>query len=371
MMKKVREGFFIALLTLPLAFPVYASVGTEGAAFLEIPVGARPAALGGSYSALANDAYAPVLNPAGLGFLNSTELAGQHLSYISPNYYEFGSFVHPLSKGKALGVSAQYFTTGDIPGTNLDGSSFGTFSNHYGAYALAYGQAVTDSLALGASAKWINAALADVSANAYAADLGALFKASESLSLAATLTNMGTNLKFLQEGDPLPMEGHLGAAYKVSNSFLLTAEGVYGRNSAGSGHFGMEWRPIEMVALRTGYRTDTLKGLSPLAGLTTGVGLNIWGQEFSYAWLPMGDLGNTQYFSLLIKFGVQEEEKKNMIQYQEIKTHRTVKRHSNESQADQATEPEYQQLMQLLNESDTHTAQNAASPVNPSLGVQR
>src|SRR5438128_404090 len=55
--------------------------GTEGASFLEIPVGARPAALGDAYTALATDAYAPLYNPAGLGFSRQTELAGQHISY--------------------------------------------------------------------------------------------------------------------------------------------------------------------------------------------------------------------------------------------------------------------------------------------------
>src|SRR5260221_4713841 len=85
-----------------------ADSGTEAASFLDIPVGGRPAALGASYSALASDAYAPVWNPAGLGFLSNTELAGMHLSYLETISYEFSSFVHPLSAGRSLRVSAQY-----------------------------------------------------------------------------------------------------------------------------------------------------------------------------------------------------------------------------------------------------------------------
>src|SRR5450631_2020075 len=53
--------------------PVWASAGTEGASFLDIPVGAGPAALGSAYTALATNAYAPVWNPAGLGMLNGNE----------------------------------------------------------------------------------------------------------------------------------------------------------------------------------------------------------------------------------------------------------------------------------------------------------
>src|SRR4029077_14185720 len=75
---------WIALL-LSLAFPFYGSSmaqafsGSEGASFLELPVGARPAALGSAYTMLAEDAYAPVWNPAGLAFLDNPQFAGMHM----------------------------------------------------------------------------------------------------------------------------------------------------------------------------------------------------------------------------------------------------------------------------------------------------
>src|SRR4051812_32695971 len=70
------------------ASAVHGQAGTEGASFLDIPVGGRPAALGGAYAAQAFDAYAPVYNPAGLGFLQRNELAGMHLSYLDTINYE-------------------------------------------------------------------------------------------------------------------------------------------------------------------------------------------------------------------------------------------------------------------------------------------
>src|SRR5206468_3007170 len=95
-----------------------------------------------------------------------------------------------------------------------------------------------------------------------------------------------------------------------------------------SAHLGAEWHPIEMLALRSGYRTDTVKELSPLAGYSLGMGLQAWGSELAYAWLPYGDLGNTHYFSLLMKFGEADRAKRNLIQYQDIKRHRTAKQGS-------------------------------------------
>lgn len=353
-----RVGLFIALLaafslcTFPIAQRSFASSGTEGASFLDIPVGAGPASMGSAYTALANDAYAPTWNPAGLGFVNAPSFAGQHLSYIDSNAYEYGSFVYPFGGTRALGVSAQYWTSGNIPGTDLAGNSQGDFSSHYGSYNLAYGQRLSDRLSLGLSGKWINAQIQDVSANAYAADLGSMYKLWDNLTLAGTLTNLGSPLKFISQADSLPMAFHLGAAYQPTNHWNLVGEGVYEKTGLASAHVGLEWKPMDMLALRAGYRTDTIDGLSALAGFTTGIGLQLWGQEFAYAWLPMGDLGNTNYFSAVLRFGSPAEEQ-GVIQHQDIKRHRSV-----EDKPD--TQPEYQELMELLNTSEQRAAQAPA-----------
>ncbi len=354
--------FAFCLLTFDL--PLHAASGSEGAAFLEIPVGAGPAALGSAYSALAHDAYAPIYNPAGLGFVNNTQLAAQHLSYLESINYEFGSLVTPLKANiSAFGASIQYLGSGSINRTEVDssgaainnGDQTGTFSSYFASYNLAYGQKVLERLALGVTGKMIRAKIDDVSASAYALDLGGLYKANDKLNLSATVNNLGTKINFLNQSDPLPLEGHVGAAYDVRRNITTTAEVVYSKSGLASGRFGAEWTPLEAISLRTGYKTETTKGLSALAGLTVGLGLHLFGQEFAYAWLPYGDLGDTQYFSLLLKFGAHEEARRNLIQYQSIKAHRSVK--SKTAIDKSATmDPEYQQLMQLLQTNDAHVA---------------
>src|SRR5262245_17051637 len=107
---------FLFFLIYP-SIPAQASSGTEGASFLDIPVGAGPAALGSAYSAQADDVYASVWNPAGLGFLPSTQIAGQHLSYLESINYEYLGFAHPFQEKGGIGFSVQYLTSGDIPRT--------------------------------------------------------------------------------------------------------------------------------------------------------------------------------------------------------------------------------------------------------------
>jgi hypothetical protein len=372
-MKKQSIAAIVAVMGL-MHNPVksFGSAGTEGASFLDIPVGADPAALGSAYTALATNAYAPVWNPAGLGMLSGNEVAAQHLSYLQSMDYEFLSFVHPFDKDRdsdthrGIGFSVQYLGSGDINRTDIDasgapinnGNPIGTFSSYYAAYNLSYGQTLTDKLSLGLTGKMIQAKIDDVSANAYAADVGGLYKMNDKVQLGASLDNMGNQLKFLSEGDDLPMALKISGAYRPSSHYLLTAEGDYSKNGLASFHTGGEWRPMEAISLRVGYKTDTLNGLSPIAGLTAGLGLHVWGQEFAYAWAPYGDLGDAQYFSLLVRFGAEEEQKRNLIQYQTIKTHRTAKQGTD---GKDNLEPEYQQLMQLLSDDDTHVARGSSS----------
>jgi len=327
-----------------------AAPGREAASFLDIPVGGGPAALASAYTALATDAYAPVYNPGGLGFVDSTQIAAQHLSYLESIHYEFLSLVRPINNTNAWGASAQYLGSGDIAGTNGSGDSTGNYSTHFAAYSLAYSHRFKEKLAVGFSGKLIDAKIADASAHAYAVDIGGLYKVTDRFNLAAALTNAGTKLKFLSDGGALPLTFKCGGAYQPSRQWKMVAEGDYAGYGLLSGRTGVEWKPLELVAIRAGYRTDTTKELGMIAGLTTGVGLDLWGQELSYAWVPYGDLGTTQYFSMLIRFGGREEERRNLIQYRNIKTHKLVKNQRDDS----GDKLEYEQLMQLLDVGDVY-----------------
>ena len=277
--------------------------GTEGASFLDIPVGGRPAALGGAYSALATDAYAPVWNAAGLGFLPSTQLSGMHVEYPASSAYEFASLVHPLGSGNGLGFAAQYFHLDQSTGRDANGNDIGSFTSHYGAYSLSFGHSFNKEFSLGAAVKLIDARIADVSARAVAADFGALYRPTERLAIAAVAANLGSKLTFLEQGDRLPQNYRLGAVYGLAKAVDVAAETAYDQTTLLSGRFGVEWRPAAALALRAGYRTETTSRLSAEAGLTTGFGLTVAGQRFDYAWLPLGDLGQTQYFSVVLSFG--------------------------------------------------------------------
>lgn len=277
--------------------------GTEGASFLDIPVGGRPAALGGAYSALATDGLAPVWNPAGLGLLSAAQLAATHLSYVDSISYEQGSLALPVGTASGIGASVQYLHPKAMTERGLDGAELDAFSSHYGAYGISYGLGLTRRLSAGVGGKLIEARLGRTSARAFAGDAGLLYKAAAGLRLAFVATGFGAKLRFLEQEDRLPESYRAAAAWELGRSLSLAAEAAYDRTDLLAGRFGAEWRPAGLLALRAGYRTETARRLPGVTGVTAGFGLTFLGQRFDYAWVPLGDLGATSYFSVLIAFG--------------------------------------------------------------------
>src|SRR5579864_4600237 len=204
----MRRNPWLCLALLALPAPGRASSGTEGASFLDIPVGAGPASLGSAYTAQAFNAYAPIWNPAGLGFADAVEVAGTHQSYLQSIHYDYLGIAVPFgrssrrdnsSPASGLGAAVQYLGSGDITSRDEQGNITGSFSTTFAAYSLAFGQGVSDRLSLGVTGKAITESISDASAHAYAGDAGALYKANDRLYLAAVVANVGPQVKLVNE----------------------------------------------------------------------------------------------------------------------------------------------------------------------------
>ena len=301
-----RGAALVGALALFIPGVAAAAAGREGAGFLEIPVGAEPAALGSAYTALAENAYATVWNPAGLALVDVTQIAGMHLSYLESISYEHLSGAIPLPSenddAKALGFSIQSLSSGDIQRRDVTGTVTGSFSTTFGAYGVGYGQKIGDHSALGLMGKAIREKISDASATAYAADVGWLYFAAPNFTWGAAFSNVGPAIRLVDQSDPLPFQGRLGAAWRIDPDFRLSSDLIYRRNGPAAGALGLEWSNSTYFALRGGYNSSHIKELGPIAGMTAGGALRFWGQEFAYAWVPFGDLGSTHYFSLLIRF---------------------------------------------------------------------
>ncbi|MBI4376206.1 MAG: hypothetical protein HY549_07120 [Elusimicrobia bacterium] len=120
------------------------------------------------------------------------------------------------------------------------------------------------------------------------------------------LRGASPGLKFVERADPLPLSVGMGASIRVMGSMQV---------AAGFNHFphdrqtqlslGTEFSPVNGFSLRGSYGLARSGGGSDggLGQIAGGVGLQHAGYRLEYAFVPMGELGNTQRISLGFRFG--------------------------------------------------------------------
>ena len=273
--------------------------GSSGGLTLLEAAGARAAGLGEAMSAVGDDVTAAVYNPAALATLTSPQVSFSYLKGIADDASG------RLHLGRPdMGVAVSYYNAGKVD--LLDGS--GTRSvNAETDLAATFGVATQrGDNQWGAAVKYLSSQLAETDrARAFALDLGVRRQLGSRLVIGSALQNFGTQLKFVNEGDPLPRLLRVGAAFQATHGrapLLLNAEAPYLFNEKElRPAFGAEIH-VGPLAFRAGYRTgSSVDGLSVGAGFATG-GLLI---DYSFGFVQ--DLTNRQRISLGFKFGKAAE----------------------------------------------------------------
>lgn len=300
----------LVLALLGAGTPARADRGTAGArplSFLGLDTSARAAALGGAYSALADDAESLRYNPAGLGRLLENEVSATHDQHFEAAMQDHVALaLHP-----GVAVSADIVNYGRVPRTTYaspDGG-LGTFSITDSALSAGAGHAF-GPLSLGAAGKWLREDNDGTVGQAVAADLGAQWRVPwvPGLSLAAVGQNLGGKIRFQGSGEALPATARAGAAWVFPafghrNAVAVDAfkEGSDRLRLSG----GVETVAGGSLALRLGYTTRVDAGV----GVTAGVGWRGEAWSADYAIAPYGDLGLTHRVSVAFRWGKLEEER--------------------------------------------------------------
>jgi len=141
------------------------AVGEAGAIFLLIAPGAGPQGAGEAQVAKADDAYASYYNPAGLGFLKGTEVAGMHVNWL-PNlasdlYYEFITYRHHIDGLGSLGGHIIYLNLGEQIGMDEFGNPTDNWKSYMGAIAASFGTHLSERSAIGFNFKVFHQKLSD------------------------------------------------------------------------------------------------------------------------------------------------------------------------------------------------------------------
>ncbi|HDZ58608.1 MAG TPA: PorV/PorQ family protein, partial [Ignavibacteriales bacterium] len=197
-MKKILLIIFsLALLTSAFAGDV-SRKGTTGAEELLIPVGARGIATGGSFLANITGLESIYYNPAGLDVNPRTEAMFSYVNYladINVSYFAIGTSLGDIG---SIAFDLKSFDFGDIPITTVqfpDGTGQ-TYSPTFLTLGFTYSKVLTDRISIGTNLKLITENIQNTSATGFAIDAGVQYRFNETLMLAATVKNIGTNMEF-------------------------------------------------------------------------------------------------------------------------------------------------------------------------------
>jgi hypothetical protein len=278
--------------------------GTSTAQFLKLGAGARAAGLGEAFAGLADDSTSIYWNPAGLTRLDGKSLSMMHAVWFGETSYDWLAYAMPLGKRWAFGVGAQYMSYGNITKIDSAGSVGGDISPSDVAFSLSIAKDLK-FVSFGVNLKYV-ASKIENSAVAYGGDAGLLSAFMDGrMRVGLAVQNIGTKMKFISEEDPLPMNIKLGGAFYISDKLTMAVDANQPVDNEMTYGAGAEYRidisRVMSVAWRVGYNTRN-KDTGGLNGICAGAGCDCCNYTIDYAFVPYGDLGQTQRISLGIKF---------------------------------------------------------------------
>jgi hypothetical protein len=304
----LRTGLLALLLLSSISASAAGKAGATGAAFLKIAAGARPAALGEAVTGTVDDVNAVAWNPAGLSGVTSPQFTAVQAQWLQEYDHAFVAAAYPFSWG-VLGFGLTSLTVDGIEKRSSDVSApEGTFGADDTLYNLSYGRGLGEAWAVGGGLSLIRQSLDGRSASAFAGNLGVQWRPEDrALSLGASLRHLGSEVKFDEEGDPLPTALSVGGGLKLMEGRVRLSADVrapqeedvsFGAGAEFRRRFGRE----STAAFRLGYNTAAADASDGLSGVTGGLGLawTHWG--FDMAWAPYGALGHTFRYAVLVKF---------------------------------------------------------------------
>jgi hypothetical protein len=273
-------------------------VGTRGANWLELPVGARAQALGASGAALIRGAESLYWNVGAMAESEGFDIAFSYTDLFAEadiSHQYFGVVV-PVGDG-AFGASVLSLSSGDIVRTTegfpeggdpLFGQTF-EFSGFAGS--LGYSRLITDRLGLGIAVKLVTEGIDDAKANWFGLDIGSLFRTGlVGLTLGAAVVNIGGDASY--EGSAIervvgaqtgtfPTKDNVPVQYNTRDMSLPTAFRVsFLFDVAGSPEAWLRVPPVHKLWLLTDFYDSIDTPLQPSVGI-----------EYSYNELVYGRVG--------------------------------------------------------------------------------
>ncbi|MDR2399616.1 MAG: hypothetical protein LBD61_04230 [Endomicrobium sp.] len=297
---------------------VIANGGITGGRMFSYNPNSATSAMGDAGIALiCEDITSAVLNPAStigayrtIGSINNSLL-------FNTIQYNFLGVQFPSSVGN-FGISCMYVGFGKIDYFDNAGNSINMGTSNDQGLVLNYSIDLMKKIPVefmyggfGVNLKVLKSTLADYSAEAFAADVGAIFRFSgfDNLSLALAYKNFGTSMKFIRESNELPKVLTVGAAYTENDFFNLKAVADYNIQMYSGNFFsvGTSFSPVYFLDLRAGVK---LAEKSLDTDFRMGFSLTLQAVTIDYCYTPGQNIDGTHSINLSCALGSFSSERK-------------------------------------------------------------
>ena len=188
--------------------------------FLRVPVSAHAAAVGGDNITLIEDDETMIFqNPALLSSVSDKTINFNYMNYMAGVNMMSASFNRVINDHESWAASAQYLDYGNMKETDENNNQTGTFNAKDIALAGYFSYMLTDRLAGGITAKFIQSYIGEYNSSAVDIDLGLnYYNSDKGWSLSLVAKNLGGQIKAYDENyEKMPIDVQMGITKELKD----------------------------------------------------------------------------------------------------------------------------------------------------------
>jgi hypothetical protein len=262
--------------------------GGQPIAFRDLRLGGRPSAMGGAYTAIAENATGLLYNPAGSADIRKFSVSFSYRAMHLDRNLGYAGVSIPAKEDANLSFTWIYAGTSDLEARDIQGNIIEgeAISYNENLFGINFSKKVTKTIMVGGKVFYAQNNIANISAYTVGVDLGtlakfdmrknALGKISPLLQIGLVAENIGAGYKWStldywqtrgrERGatieEPFPVNFRLGTAFSSPRKYIVAADFAVNTASMFKTHFGAEYSFNRALAFRAG-----LDDLHPTVGI--------------------------------------------------------------------------------------------------------
>jgi hypothetical protein len=261
--------------------------GGYAGSFFQVPIGARPTAMGGAYLAVSNDGAGALFNPAGICDLKFPLFGSSYRVMPLDRKLGYVTAMFPVRNQAVLGVHWLYAGSGSVATRNSEGTDLGRdFSLNNHVIGVVFAKRFSDEFAAGAKLNYLAASFPKVHAQGISFDFGATLYLDQFINrekrvklpikdvrVAAVVRHIGGEYRWnsgkyaeayvvnglgYEQIDKIPIDAGIGISGRLlKEKLLLATDLVKNQYQTVKFHGGAEFFITPELAVRAGYGDKT------------------------------------------------------------------------------------------------------------------